>query len=168
MVGEQCLYEAPAAQFASGAGVPAGVSVCGVGLASFQQLAGDFPCPAGGFGNPGCGVCGKLPRCVYGAHSASRSCKSVLKVALEYNGNVYTIDRKGFNFTYSRYARAKETRRVTVYVNPENPAESVLSLGVPPETWIVYSLVGAVELVLLGCSGYFFCLYYRKEEATDV
>lgn len=103
-----------------------------------------------------------------GRNSASRSCKSVLKVALEYNGNVYTIDRKGFNFTCSRYARAKETRRVTVYVNPENPAESVLSLGVPPETWIVYSLVGAVELVLLGCSGYFFCLYYRKEEATDV
>lgn len=101
-------------------------------------------------------------------NSASRSCKSILKVALEYGGNVYTIDRKGFNFTQSRYERAKESRRVTVYVNPENPAASVLSLGVPPETWIIHSIVGLAELVLLGCSGYFFCLYYRKEEATDV
>lgn len=42
---------------------------------------------------------------------------------------------------------------------------SVLSLGVPPEPWIAHSLVGLVEQVLLGCSGYFFCLYYRKEEA---
>ena len=94
--------------------------------------------------------------------------KRRLEVAMEYQGKTYTIVRTGQRFTSRMFDEAIETRRVTVYVNPENPAESVLSLGVPPETWIVYSLVGVVELVLLGCSGYFFCLYYRKEEAADV
>lgn len=42
---------------------------------------------------------------------------------------------------------------------------SVLSLGVPPETWIVHSLVGLVELVLLGCSGYFF-LFVLSERGS--
>lgn len=97
--------------------------------------------------------------------SASRSCRAEIRVAFEYCGDTYTITQKGYNFTRSHFERARESRRVKVYVNPENPAASVLSLGVPPETWIVHSLVGLVELVLLGCSGYFFCLYYRKDEA---
>ncbi len=96
---------------------------------------------------------------------ASRSCSARIKVAFEYQNHTYTIHSKGYNFTRSRFERARESRRVTVYVNPETPADSVLSLGVPVETWIIHTLVGLAELVLLGCSGYFFCLYYRKEEA---
>lgn len=96
---------------------------------------------------------------------ATRSCSGKIKVVFEYQGNTYTVDSKGYNFTRSRFERAKESRRVTVYVNPGNPAASVLSLGIPPEIWILHSFAGLVELVLLGCSGYFLCLYYRKGES---
>lgn len=105
-------------------------------------------------------------RDVYGRRNgATRSCRGKIKVAFEYRGKTYTVDNKGYNFTRARYEHAKESRRVMVYVNPSNPAASVLSLGIPSETWILHSVVGLVELVLLGCSGYFFCLYYRKGEA---
>ena len=97
-------------------------------------------------------------------NGASRSCSARIKVAFEYQNHTYTIGNKGYNFTRSRFERARESRRVTVYVNPENPAASVLSLGIPVETWIIHSLVGLAELVLLGCSGYFFFLYCRKDE----
>lgn len=102
-----------------------------------------------------------------GRRGASRSTASKLRVAIEYQGQTYTVRRKGYNFTRSRYERAKESRRVKVYVNHQNPAESVMSLGVPLETWVLNSLVALGELLLLGGALYC-CWHYWRKDGCDV
>lgn len=60
-----------------------------------------------------------------------------IEVALEYRGKLYTIRNKGYHFRRDAFEEAISTRRVTVYVNPESPGDSVLSLGVPTTIWVI-------------------------------
>ena len=90
-----------------------------------------------------------------------------LEVAIEYQGNMYTVTRRGQNFTRQMFEEAIATRRVTVYVNPGNPEKSVLSLGVQPSSWVV-PLILAV-----GCTGFLFMAgrelwHYYGKGAGDV
>ena len=72
-----------------------------------------------------------------------------LEVAIEYQGYTYTVTRKGQNFTSQMFDEAIATRRVTVYVNPENPEKSVMSPGVQPSSWVVVSVLSAASLGFL-------------------
>lgn len=44
-----------------------------------------------------------------------------IEVHIEYNGKDYTVRNQGHNFTWAMHDAARKTRRVTVYVNPDNP-----------------------------------------------
>ena len=61
--------------------------------------------------------------------------KSHLTVAIEYRGETYTVVRQGYMFTRRQFENAIKSRRVTVYVNHDNPAESVVSRSIPWTVW---------------------------------
>ncbi len=93
--------------------------------------------------------------------------KSRLEVAMEYQGEMHTIVRRGQRFTNQMFDDAIATRRVTVYVNPENPEKSVMSLGVDPASWVVPAILAAAS------AGFLFMALrelwqYRREGAGNV
>jgi hypothetical protein len=85
-----------------------------------------------------------------------------LEVAIEYQGNMYTVTRWGQNFTWQMFEEAIATRRVTVYVNPGNPEKSVLSLGVQPSSWVVPLILAAGSTGFLFMAGRELWHYYGK------
>lgn len=99
----------------------------------------------------------------YVVQMPARSKESGIRVDIEYEGRSYTVHRPGYNFTTERRMRARETGRVRVYVNPENPAESVLSVGVPPFTWAILGVFASGALMLLGKSAHCFLCYFRGD-----
>lgn len=90
-----------------------------------------------------------------------------LEVAIEYQGELYTIIRRGQRFTRQMFDDAIKTRRVTVYVNPADPEKSVMSLGVYPSSWVVPSIMAVVSLGFL-CMALRELWFYRREGAGDV
>ena len=46
-----------------------------------------------------------------------------IEAHIEYKGQDYTVRRMGQRFTGPMYEKARESRRVTVYVNRNNPSE---------------------------------------------
>ena len=96
--------------------------------------------------------------------------KSHLTVAIEYRGETYTVVRQGYMFTRRQFENAIKSRRVTVYVNHDNPAESVMSLGIPLRMWIITVIVTLPVVAGVGASLYFFCYYRRncRKEVEDV
>lgn len=89
-----------------------------------------------------------------------------IEVHIEYKGKDYTVRRMGYWFTLDMFEKARESRRVTVYVNRNNPAESVMSLGIPADARVGISVFSLAELGLLGAALYFFRFYChnRREE----
>ena len=75
--------------------------------------------------------------------------KARLEVAIEYQGNTYTVTRRGQHFTRQMFENAIATRRVTVYVNPGAPEKSVMSLGVEPASWVVPTILAVASLGFL-------------------
>lgn len=85
-----------------------------------------------------------------------------IEAHIEYKGRDYTVRRMGQSFTGPMYEKARESRRVTVYVNRNNPSESVMSLEIPAAHWAGIILFSLAELGLLGASLYFFRFYSRN------
>lgn len=85
-----------------------------------------------------------------------------IEAHIEYKGRDYTVRRMGQSFTGPMYEKARESRRVTVYVNRDNPSESVMSLEIPAAHWAGIILFSLAELGLLGASLYFFRFYSRN------
>lgn len=90
-----------------------------------------------------------------------------LEVAIDYQGETYTVTGRGQYFTRQMFEKAIETRRVTVFVNPENPEKSVMSLGVPPSSWVMLAFLSAVSAGFMGAAVYQLWSY-RRGEAGDV
>ena len=90
-----------------------------------------------------------------------------LEVAIDYQGETYTVTSRGQYFTRQMFEKAIETRRVTVFVNPENPEKSVMSLGVPPSSWVMLAFLSAVSAGFMGAAVYQLWSY-RRGEAGDV
>lgn len=88
--------------------------------------------------------------------------RAIIRALIEYQGESYTVCRTGFHFTTDMFEQARETRRVTVYVNRENPAESVMSVGVPPFVWGCHAVFSLPVPCLLGAALYFFRFYRRN------
>lgn len=85
-----------------------------------------------------------------------------IEAHIEYKGQDYTVQRMGQSFTGQMYEKARESRRVTVYVNRNNPSESVMSLEIPAAHWTGIILFSLAELGFLGASLYFFRFYCRN------
>lgn len=85
-----------------------------------------------------------------------------IEAHMEYNGKDYTVRRMGPSFTWAMFEEARESRRVTIYVNRDNPGESVMSLKIPADQWTGIIVFSLVELGFLGASLYFFCFYCRN------
>lgn len=85
-----------------------------------------------------------------------------IEVHIEYNGKDYTVRNKGHYFTWAMHDAARKNRRVTVYINPDNPEKSVMSLGISPATWTGITVFTLAELGFLGASLYFFRFYIRN------
>ena len=90
-----------------------------------------------------------------------------LKVAIDYQGETYTVTSRGQYFTRQMFEKAIETRRVTVYVNPDNPEKSVMSLGVSPSSWVMLAFLSAVSAGFMGTAVYQLWSY-RREGIGDV
>ena len=90
-----------------------------------------------------------------------------LEVAIEYQGELYTIIRRGQRFTRQMFDDAIQTRRVTVYVNPADPEKSVMSLGVTPSSWVMLAFLSAVSAGFMGAAVYQLWSY-RRGAAGDV
>ena len=89
-----------------------------------------------------------------------------LEVAIEYQGNMYTVTRRGQNFTWQMFEEAIATRRVTVYVNPGNPEKSVLSLGVQSSSWVVPLILAVGSTGFLFMAGRELWHYYGRGEGN--
>ncbi len=85
-----------------------------------------------------------------------------MQAVIEYQGEPYTVTRRGYHFTAAMHERARLDKRVQVYVNPSAPEESVMSLGVPPSAWVVYGLLSLIWLALAGASA---CQWWRWLQA---
>ena len=59
----------------------------------------------------------------------------------------------------------KKYRKNTL--NPENPEKSVMSLGVPPSSWVMLAFLSAVSAGFMGTAVYQLWSY-RRGEAGDV
>lgn len=99
-----------------------------------------------------------------------RAKRGSIEAHIEYKGQNYTVRRMGQSFTNPMFEDARESRRVTVYVNRNNPSESVMSLEIPAAHWTGITLFTLAELGLLGASLYFFrfyCRNRREEKETE-
>ena len=87
-----------------------------------------------------------------------------INVSMEYQGKLYTVRNKGYHFQRGDFEEAVSSRRVTVYVNPKSPVDSVLSLGVPRIIPVIIGLVCAVSCGFLAFAVSNAWLYFRGDE----